>query len=484
MAKKIKVTAKANNISANSYNNEITTAINTTGVITSIIDQDILANTEVLPLELDVILTGLGEESILQPELFKYLQHLVSNIDVARKNFGKGLIDTIARSEVFSQHIKPFKIDTATTIDAFSRVVYFRRTFEELVDATDDFYGVTNIDDDQTAFVEKRINESFTRIEDFRKSFGKRFNESFTSSEIVSKVSSLLKLDTANTGEEYKVTMALIKSDNASIADQVSKVFSRGLTVDLVLTNDLSSKATSTVYRDVLGLSDFITDIFFNKRVLEVVGYSERTLFEVFRISSDIANISDSVAKAFSRPVASDSTTITDTLFKKHIFVSIVEFSGAYFSELYTELQYSSEFGYTTNPVYLTDVITSFNFSKVILDSVDATDDFYGLANVDDDQTARIDKVVIDYGTLTELFSRITTFIRSFTDVASVSEEFRNSISKIFSDQINRSDIVTKLYAKVSTETVSSSQTLSINIQSYFQQDYVEAGYAGQNYTY
>jgi len=119
-----------------------------------------------------------------------------------------------------------------------------------------------------------------------------------------------------------------------------------------------------------------------------------------------------------------------------------------------------------------------------LMDLFGSTDDFYGLANVDDDQTARIDKVVIDYSILTELFSRIATFIRSFTDVASISEEFRNSISKIFSDQINRSDIVTKLYAKVSTETVSSSQTLSINIQSYFQQDYVELGYTGQTYTY
>jgi len=119
-----------------------------------------------------------------------------------------------------------------------------------------------------------------------------------------------------------------------------------------------------------------------------------------------------------------------------------------------------------------------------LTDLVDATDDFYGLANVDDDQTARIDKVVIDYGTLTESFSRIAAFIRSFTDIATISETFGKSISKILSDQINRSEIVTKLYSKVSTETVSSSQTLSINIQSYFQSDYVTVGYAGQNYTY
>ena len=744
----ISLTKKAQ--SADISDASVTTTVNLPSIVATIPDVATFGVVIETDTRINVDLSGYGEEAIPQPELIKYLQHLTSSIDVARKNFGKSLIDVIAQSEVLSQHIKPFKIDTATTIDAFSRVVYFRRTFEELVDATDDFYGVTNIDDDQTAFVEKRINESFTQIEEFRKSFGKIFNESFTRSEIISKVASLLKLETANTIEQYKVTIALVKLDNASIADQVSKIFSRGLTAELVSTNDIPSKSISTIYSDVFNLSDFITNISYNKLVLEIVGYSERTSFEISRISSDIANVPDLIAKAFSKPVADDSTTIADILFEKHIFVSIEEFSGNYFSELYTELQYSPEFGYTTNPVYLTDVITSFGFSKTILDIVDATDDFYGvtnvdddqtayvnkvlndwlavqdlfdrtviyirsfaesishyeelkfsfnksilevsntietinkdlstilsdtvvkvdtvfklvskassdligyselllysigkniveivsttealaisvakilsdttinselinksfgktssdsvsntdqnvllfnkaeneitsttelfrittnqvssdaisiseifsrvfvairdfsensyisevfsksffkatnellsiadvvtniiapnkvetlyttevistvtnkvltdlvgstddfygLANVDDDQTARIDKVVIESSILTELFSRITAFIRSFTDVATISEEFRNSISKIFSDQINRSDIVTKLYAKVSTETVSSSQTLSINIQSYFQQDYVELGYTGQTYTY
>ena len=169
----ISLTSKAK--SADISNASVTTTVNVPSIVATIPDVASLGIVIETDTRINVDLSGYGEEAIPQPELIKYLQHLTSSIDVARKNFGKSLIDVIAQSEVLSQHIKPFKIDTATTIDAFSRVVYFRRTFEELVDATDDFYGVTNIDDDQTAFVEKRLIDALTQTEEVKKSFEKIF---------------------------------------------------------------------------------------------------------------------------------------------------------------------------------------------------------------------------------------------------------------------------------------------------------------------
>ena len=215
----------------------------------------------------------------------------------------------------------------------------------------------------------------------------------------------------------------------------------------------------------------------FNKAENEITSTTELFRITTNQVSSDAISISEIFSRVFVAIRDFSENSYISEVFFKSFFKATNELLSI--ADVVTNIIAPNK----VEVVYTTEVISRVT-NKVLTDLVASTDDFYGLANVDDDQTARIDKVVIESSILTELFSRITAFIRSFTDVATISEEFRNSISKIFSDQINGSDIVTKLYAKVSTETVSSSQTLSINIQSYFQQDYVELGYTGQTYTY
>lgn len=115
---------------------------------------------------------------------------------------------------------------------------------------------------------------------------------------------------------------------------------------------------------------------------------------------------------------------------------------------------------------------------------VDATDDFYGLANIDDDQYVSFQKSVSDYATNQEVFSTLTTFLRSVNESQYLSERFAAVVNKAISDITNSSDTVTLLTAPNKLESVSTSQTISLTLQSYFSQDYVELGYTGETYTY
>jgi hypothetical protein len=117
-------------------------------------------------------------------------------------------------------------------------------------------------------------------------------------------------------------------------------------------------------------------------------------------------------------------------------------------------------------------------------DLVDATDDFFGAANIDDDQIAVFDKVLADHTTSGDTVTTLTEFLRSVNESQILSEVFAAAINKALSDINNSSDTVTLLTAPVKLEAVSTSQTISLTLQSYFSQDYVELGYTGETYTY
>jgi len=132
----------------------------------------------------------------------------------------------------------------------------------------------------------------------------------------------------------------------------------------------------------------------------------------------------------------------------------------------------------TTSETVAKDSTTEFS------ELVDATDDFYGAANIDDDQIAVFDKVLADYASSSEVVTTLTDFNRSVNESQILSEVFAAVTNKALSDITNSSDTVTLLAALSKLETATTSQTISLTLQSYFSQDYVELGYTGETYTY
>ena len=162
-----------------------------------------------------------------------------------------------------------------------------------------------------------------------------------------------------------------------------------------------------------------------------------------------------------------------------------------------------------------------FQTDKVLEDWVDATDDFDGATTTEDDQYAQVDKTLSDYATTSDLISTSAAYNRTITDTDTtadlveltiqpayqetvtsqeqlvkdvatslseskiLSEVFAAATDKALSDNTNSSDTVTLVGALSKTETVSISETKTLAMQSYFAtNDYVEAGYVGEYYTY
>jgi hypothetical protein len=80
-------------------------------------------------------------------------------------------------------------------------------------------------------------------------------------------------------------------------------------------------------------------------------------------------------------------------------------------------------------------------FDKTLSDTLHATDDFFGSANVDDDQTIFMTKTVVDTAATSELLGK--TFVRpGVIDSAAVSDAAAVSAGKSLTDSIGFADIV------------------------------------------
>ena len=98
-----------------------------------------------------------------------------------------------------------------------------------------------------------------------------------------------------------------------------------------------------------------------------------------------------------------------------------------------------------------------------MLDSVDATDDFLGVANTDDDQTAFFNKSVVDY--------------------SSTADQKRLRVTKPLAEIMSSLDVISffKFKGLLFLETAATNDSGFINNQNYFAGAYTTAGYVGTN---
>jgi len=174
-------------------------------------------------------------------------------------------------------------------------------------------------------------------------------------------------------------------------------------------------------------------------------------------------------------------------------------------------------------------------FNKLFLDSVDATDDFFGVANADDDQIASVGKRLVDYTSNSDSLNKryfkalldtenvlellnlqfkkasaelINTtdqkrfrVAKSFSETDTVVDFKALSIGKRVTDTNNTSELLNSLINKIKTETITSSELISflkaigrlfqetivntdsgfVNNQNYTVSSYASAGYVGNN---
>ena len=152
-------------ITASVANSQITSAvvqnnITATSNITGIVASDSTQNLAAAINDISVII-GVSKLGDINPEP-KLLQYIEDQFGI-NEVIAKAALKTFQETKTFSERITKTatKLFTETTIsqDTVIKVVAYFKIFTELVDATDDFYGELNTDDDQYAVFDKILSE-------------------------------------------------------------------------------------------------------------------------------------------------------------------------------------------------------------------------------------------------------------------------------------------------------------------------------------
>lgn len=303
-----------------------------------------------------------------------------------------------------SDYVEPDYLVHALHISEGITEFVIGKGLEDLIDATDDFYGAATIGDDEYASVNKVLVD-YAQL-----------------------------LETIATQANYYRS----GGENSFTADQAYITANKNL-LETSVTQETVSSAFDTARQDS----------FIQQDVLAVqVGY----------VAADDASTTQDELALTVAPKLSDNYISADNAF--------------------TDVTANKQDNTSTSEA------KSFVVETQILEIVDATDDFYGAATIGDDEYAAVNKVLADYGTVTEEIITVTDFQRTLLDSTINQDVLALEPNKLLQDSSNSSDTITMIEEKVLLEATSTSHVISLYRQSYFQQDYVAQEYLGEIYTY
>lgn len=235
------------------------------------------------------------------------------------------------------------------------------------------------------------------------------------------------RIDAATLSAQAKY--ALMKAD--AIVGEFLKLL--GLADNLTL-SDAQIKGLSKVLSDALALTD--TAVWQVSKLVDdsalVAEFAARSvdkpLYEA-KIALDVAS------REFTKPLPPEALYAADNAeinAAKKFLDPIYQIEGPAVGQTYADPSYFAQ-------DYTWDGIPIKAFGKLLNDTLHATDDFFGAANVDDDQTIFMTKTVVDTAATSELLGK--TFVRpGITDAAVVGDAAAVSAGKSLIDSIGSAD--------------------------------------------
>lgn len=339
-----------------------------------------------------------------------------SLLDTKYLHFTKISADQFIKFDETRLNLNKVKPETLLIGDFYSRIVDYNRLFTDSVDATDDFLGEANIDDDQIASIGKNLVESFV-LSDLQSVF-------FTAN----------KLDLAALTEIRSVVFTKPFLDSVINTDlrtySLGKVF-----VEAKSATDLNVKQVSKIALDVVDQQEQV-EIWFSKKFLDTGDVSDETRLSATKIlstgftKSDVVTLKWDAARVFTElKNTSDLITGFDVASTKLDTASTNETVSKYGTkQLNTTFTQSDQFSRTVWYIR--------NFE----DLVDSTDDFLGAANIDDDQIATIGKNTIDYATTSD-YTRFDG-TKLIIDTTAILNPISLRTTKILADSFTKTDLV------------------------------------------
>lgn len=366
---------------------------------------------------------------------------------------------------------------TVSTSDYLVTLTQFVREIVDIADATDDFYGLANPDDDQIATVIKSL-----------------IDYSQTTSSVFFNILYSVFPDTGYAQDQLSVTFEKLNFDQASLFDSdisfvtdkyveniqniielIGIEFTKDTILDSTITTSLTtlhpkpykSDTTSNVenitrlieplYSDQLGLiSADIKDV--GKVLAHTASVVEFFSYLAELVFIDTASTQDLAAKIVDK-ATTDSTTNTDSLITsvgkllQHVGTTVELISklvGKSFDLDQTSLSDLSTILTNKAPsdtVNSASTILNFIVDYHLFDIADATDDL-DLTNTDDDQTASFIKVLATNYTYQELFDRLALYYRNATEVLLASDLNTISTTKALVEPLTSTDLSTVSFTK------------------------------------
>lgn len=198
---------------------------------------------------------------------------------------------------------------------------------------------------------------------------------------------------------------------------------------------------------------DFINYLGVGKSINENLLWTDTLQLDSSKILVDQSDIEDAIAKGFNRSLT-DQLSYSDshTIASNKVFIESLFFGDS------TTLVSNKEISDGAN---LTDLGIAYSLSYHVTDTISATDDFLGEANLGDDQTMQFNKNTTNLVSTTDSFSRQVSFVRDFSDSASYSDTANLSYFKSVTDASSTIDdlVYVMAYNKSYSDLLSISDT-------------------------
>lgn len=337
-------------------------------------------------------------------------------LDTAALTLGRPLFSQVTYSEelVKVAYLKAAS-EVVVSAEDFRRTVEYVRSFQSIADATDDFFGTANADDDQTARV------------------GKTLVNWLASSEVRSiAVSKTLNTQTA-AQEQKTVNLTKPLASLSSLASQTSVELTKFLVSASTLI-DLHSYLLNKAALDVAtGLEQHTS--FVQKVLLHTSTVGEQKQFNLHKPVFSTATNSDIVIKVWlaQRQFADSVSTNTSFKFSLGFGKTLLDSFAS------TEINQKNLGKVLTSGGLFTDsVVLQADYKRSFADFVASTDDFFGNANVDDDQTARIGKNLLSWLLPTDQHSVFGSKVLNTQYF--VGEQARLQTSKVLSSEFSNTE--------------------------------------------
>lgn len=399
-------------------------------------------------------------------------------VDRYVSHFGKNVFDsdaTVDQHQILLVKKNPSEALHAVEVRKYS----LQKPLYDLVDATDDLFGLADADDQQTMFMSKSLPVESQHVSDVQhSSFAKPFSEPKTAVDVRTAAVSKARSDSIATSEARTAVIEKPLADSVDAGDELNGSFvtDDGETMFLVKpfyeetpTSDVQHAQFDKVSTDTVASLDELQPFIVEKTVEEPVLSSEIATFYVEKPLESAYVASDHADNSYMKPVADRTKGFTEGPNQMADYIAQDFYSGDYCLTGFPAFS----LGKARSDTFTTgDQITGKGFGKTLLDTAVTTDDFHGAANSDDDQTMSFVKTLADSGVTGE--SKVFAVGLTKTDIAHFADSLSDLFGKSLVDSFTKSDAATRATGKALADSSSTVDNSVVYVNKYLS-DVVDA---------